>query len=207
MRVRSVTTAVVEANFDWTIVRVEDEDGRVGWGECFFAPGLTAIVAALGELVVGQDARQVQPIVDRLRTAASGAGSSGGIVCNALSGLDAALWDLSARTLDVPLWHLLGGRVHERVRLYADCHADTQLTSLGPLLDLRQPAWTQLAATPAAGPVVSYFDPGDADERIDLDQLTERAQTVVAAGFDAVKFDIDVPGLLPRHVGSRHLPP
>jgi L-alanine-DL-glutamate epimerase-like enolase superfamily enzyme len=180
----------------------------VGWGECFFAPGLTAIVAELAGLVVGRDARQVQPTVDRLRTAASGAGSAGGVVCNALSGIDAALWDLAARTLDVPLWRLLGGRVHERVRLYADCHADTELSSLGPLLELRQPAWAQPVAVAAAGPAPSYFDaPADADEQVDLERLAERAREVVAAGFDAVKFDVDVPGLLPRHTGSRHLPP
>jgi L-alanine-DL-glutamate epimerase-like enolase superfamily enzyme len=38
LRIRSVTTAVVEANFDWTIVRIEAESGVIGCGEAFFAP-------------------------------------------------------------------------------------------------------------------------------------------------------------------------
>ena len=43
MRITAVHTAVVEANYDWTYVRVDaDEDGLSGLGECFTAPGLTA---------------------------------------------------------------------------------------------------------------------------------------------------------------------
>ena len=208
MRIKSVSTAVVEANFDWTIVRIEDKDGRVGWGECFFAPGLTATVSELAELLLGQDARQVQPLMSRLRTAASGAGSAGGIVVNALSGIDAALWDLAARSLDVPLWQLLGGRFRESVRLYADCHADTELSSLGPLLQVRPAPWSRQQSRADDDRVEMLFDPATgASAPIDLAKLTERARSVAASGFDALKFDIDVAGLLPRHPGSRHLPP
>lgn len=39
----AVQTAVVEANYDWTFVRVHTEDGLHGTGECSQAPGLTAI--------------------------------------------------------------------------------------------------------------------------------------------------------------------
>ena len=38
MRIRAVTTAVVEANYDWTIVRVESDEGVLGWGEAFARP-------------------------------------------------------------------------------------------------------------------------------------------------------------------------
>jgi L-alanine-DL-glutamate epimerase-like enolase superfamily enzyme len=31
MRIERITTAVIEANYDWTIVRVEGEDGTCGW--------------------------------------------------------------------------------------------------------------------------------------------------------------------------------
>ena len=32
MRIRQVTTAVVEANYDWTFVRVESDEGVLGSG-------------------------------------------------------------------------------------------------------------------------------------------------------------------------------
>jgi galactonate dehydratase len=38
---------------------------------------------------------------------------------SALSGLDQALWDLKGKALGVPVWQLLGGRVRDRVPVYA----------------------------------------------------------------------------------------
>lgn len=205
MKVRSVTTAVVQANFDWTVVRVEADDGIVGWGEAFFAPGLTQIISELAELVVGRDPRDVVPLVDRMYTAASGAGSTGGIILNAISGIDAALWDLNARALGVPLWQLLGGRFHESVRMYADCHGGSALMSLGSLLQVRRPSW-QTGGGERDAPAMILFEPGAEVGELDLDAVAANAASAVKAGFDAVKFDVDVPGLIPSPAGSRRLP-
>ncbi len=207
MRIRSVTTAVVEANFDWTIIRIETEDGLVGWGESFFAPGLTSIIKSMGELITGSDARDSQAIVARLLTATSGAGSVGGIIHNAISGIDGALWDLNARALGVPLWRLLGGRFTEAVRVYADCHGGSGLMSLGPMLDIRRPRWDHGEEIADGQVGRMLFDPGAETEPIDFDLLEERARDAAAAGFDALKFDLDVPGLVPLHQGSKTMPP
>lgn len=206
MKIHSVTTAVVEANFDWTIVRIETEDGLIGWGECFFAPGLTSIVDQMGALVVGDDARNIDVVIARLRLAASGAGSVGGIVHNALSGIDAALWDLNARALEIPLWRLLGGRFHDSVRVYADCHGGAGLMSLGPLLEIREPTWIDSHRVASAQVGRSLFDPGAETDPIDLELLASRARQAVSLGFDALKFDLDVPGLVPVRAGSRSMP-
>lgn len=207
MHIKSITTAVVEANFDWTIVKIEADDGTVGWGESFFAPGLPDIIARMGRLVGGDDARNIDSVISRLRLAASGAGSVGGIIHNALSGIDAALWDLNARSLGIPLWRLLGGRFHENVRMYADCHGGAGLMSLGPLLDIRRPNWVDKSNVVGAQLGKSLFDPGAEEDEIDLELLSRRASEAVAKGFDALKFDLDVPGLVPVHRGSRTMPP
>lgn len=207
-KIRSVTTAVVAANFDWTLVRVEAESGAVGWGESFFAPGLPEILAEMGRLIVGDDAANIEMIRARLRAATSGAGSVGGIVHNALSGIDAALWDLNAREIGVPLWRLLGGAFHKSVRVYADCHGGAGLMSLGPMLDIRPVPWEKGDQQVAGGTVgKSLFDIGAETEPIDLELLAQRAREAVALGFDALKFDLDVPGLVPTRVGSRSMPP
>lgn len=197
MKVRSVSTAVVEANFDWTIVRIETDDGLVGWGESFFAPGLTAIIEQLGTLLVGRDARNIAREMRRLQWASSGAGSTGGAIVNALTGIDAALWDLNARALGIPLWQLLGGRLHDRVRAYADCHADAGLMSLGPLLELRPARWSRIGPEDLPARPITLFDAGAETERVDVEALGERARQVADLGFDTLKFDVDVPGLLP----------
>jgi len=210
-KITSVTSAVIAANFDWTIVRIETEDGVVGWGECFFAPGLPQILRAMGDLIVGDDAENIAAIGARLVAAASGAGSVGGIIFNALSGIDAALWDLNSKALGVPLWRMLGGKFHDSVRVYADCHGESGLMSLGSLLEIRPAPWSRPDQTEdavAAGIVGrSLFDPGAETEEVDLDLLADRARQAVNKGFDALKFDLDLPGLVPLHKGSRTMPP
>ena len=42
MKITRCATAVVEANYDYTYVRIHADDGAYGTGECFFAAGLTA---------------------------------------------------------------------------------------------------------------------------------------------------------------------
>jgi Mandelate racemase / muconate lactonizing enzyme, N-terminal domain len=98
MKITALHTAVVEGNYDWTFVRIDtDADGLSELGECYTAPGLTAIVRDLAPLLVGEDPRDVDRLWSKLRWGASGAGSPAGIVYNAISGMEAALWDLVGR--------------------------------------------------------------------------------------------------------------
>ena len=59
MRITRCATAVVEANYDYTYVRIWADDGVYGTGECFFAPGLTAALREMFPLLIGRDPRQV----------------------------------------------------------------------------------------------------------------------------------------------------
>jgi galactonate dehydratase len=43
----------------------------------------------------------------------------GPVLLSAISGIDQALWDIKARKLGVPLYELLGGRVRDRILVYA----------------------------------------------------------------------------------------
>ena len=141
MKITGVHTAVVEANYDWTYVRVDAEgEGLSGLGECFCAPGLTAIIRDLAPLLIGEDARDVDRLWAKLRWGSSGAGSAAGIVYNAISGIEAALWDLVGQHYGVPIYRLLGGgKFRDSVRMYADCHAGEALHSMNALM-IERPA-------------------------------------------------------------------
>ncbi|NJL95695.1 MAG: hypothetical protein HC915_19175 [Anaerolineae bacterium] len=123
--ITKISTALVQANFHWTYVRVyADADGGLyGTGECFFAPGLPAIIAEFGELLQGDEALNIERLVERMRWAASGAGSQSGIIWNAITGIEAALWDLKGKFTGLPVWQLLGGKFRDEARVYLDCHA------------------------------------------------------------------------------------
>ena len=71
MKITAVKTAVVEANYDYTYVRIFTDRDEFGTGESFFSPGLTAIIKDLAPVLVGKDPRHVDRRTRELRRAAS----------------------------------------------------------------------------------------------------------------------------------------
>ena len=191
MKIIRLKTAVVEGNFDWTFVRIETDEGIQGLGECFFAPGLTAILRSLEPLLVGEDPRDVHRLFRKLQMATSGAGSVAGIVYNAISGVEAALWDLLGQWLEVPIHCLLGGKFRDKIRIYADCHAGEALESLDAVLRTRPPSWMKQKTRYSAK---DYFT-GDKDAPPPSpESYRKQALKMKAQGYSALKFDLDVPG-------------
>src|SRR3954447_4163185 len=189
VKIAAVHTAVVEGNYDWTYVRVDADDGLSGLGECFTAPGLTAIIRDLAPLLVGEDPRDVDRLWSKLRWGASGAGSPAGIVYNAISGMEAALWDLVGKAYGVPIHRLLGGRFRDSVRVYADCHAGEALHSMDATMVPRP--YVDGVRNPEHGRAYAKAMP---EEVFTAELYAARAAQVVAdLGFDALKFDLDVP--------------
>ena len=191
MKIVRLKTAVVEGNFDWTLVRIETDEGVQGVGECFFAPGLTSILRALEPLLVGEDPRDVHRLFRKLQLATSGAGSVAGIVYNAISGIEAALWDVLGQWLDVPIYRLLGGKFRDQVRVYADCHAGEALESLDQVLRSRQPSWLAPQHQHVAK---DYFAQAENAPSACASQFASRARAMQQQGYTALKFDLDVPG-------------
>lgn len=104
------------------LVRVETDDGLVGWGEAFAYSCLSATIAAVRDmvapLVVGRDIADVAAINLDLQQKLHLQGRYG-ITIFAISGIDIALWDIAAKAKGVSLADLLGGRKRETVPAYA----------------------------------------------------------------------------------------
>jgi len=181
----------VEGNFDWTFVRIETDDGICGLGECFFAPGLTSILRSLEPLLIGEDPRDIHRLFRKLQLAVSGAGSIAGIIYNAISGIEAALWDVLGQSLEVPIYRLLGGKFRDRVRVYADCHGGEALESLDEVLRSRPVSWEPKDPNYT---VRDYFGEASDEAPSSPNDYRRRALKKRAAGFTALKFDLDVPG-------------
>ena len=181
MKITRCTTAVVEANYDYTYVRIHSADGTYGTGECFMAPGLTAALHEMFPLLIGGDAREVDRLCRHLWRKGSGAGAVAGYLFNAVSGIETALWDLVGKASGLPAYRFLGGKLRDEVRIYADCHAGDNVESWTAMLETRRPEWIEqlLAGRPETEDI---YDPA---------MYCQRAQSMVEAGFDALKFDID----------------
>jgi len=102
-------------------LQLETDDGAVGLGVTYFGGALTgalrSAVDELAALTIGEDPLRVAAIAAKLRAAAGSAGP-GGIFTLAISAIDMALWDIRGKTLNLPLWKLLGG-ARDRVPTYA----------------------------------------------------------------------------------------
>src|SRR5882762_5796695 len=100
-------------------LRVQTDEGVEGIGVSYFGGALTRTLAhaidELGALCVGEDPVRVEAVQQKLKNAAGGSAGPGGIYNLALSALDIALWDIRAKSIDLPLWKLLGG-ARDRVR-------------------------------------------------------------------------------------------
>jgi len=191
LKIVRLKTAVVEGNFDWTFVRIETDEGIRGLGECFFAPGLSSILRSLEPLLIGEDPRDIHRLFRKLQMATSGAGSVAGIVYNAISGIEAALWDVLGQWLGVPIYRLLGGKFRDRVRVYADCHGGEALESLDEVLRSRPASWE---TNRTAHTTKDYFGQAGDDLPSSPEDYRRRALAKRAEGFTALKFDLDVPG-------------
>jgi D-galactarolactone cycloisomerase len=111
---KSVTLGIGRAvKRDAVLVRIETDEGIVGWGEAHHGrcPGAIAklIDTTMSELVLGMDALDVAGVwarVYRMQLASHGMGAAAAM---ALSGLDMALWDIRGKATGWPLYRLLGG--------------------------------------------------------------------------------------------------
>ncbi len=176
------------------LVKVETEDGLVGWGEAFGHAAILATKAAidaiLAPLLLGTDAADLNALSRRIPHAVHLLGRNGPFVYG-FAGIDIALWDLAGKRSGQPLWRLLGGSTPVPMEAYAS------------LLNYRNDALVRenTAAACAAGyraiklhqttreAVVAAQDaPGAAQARIMLDVncawLPPTAQTMAASLAD-----------------------
>lgn len=108
--------------FDTLLVRVEDTDGNLGWGEAFAYSCAPAVRAALLDMVaplaLGREVSDIAAFNRDLQLALHIWGRYG-ITIFALSGLDIALWDLAAKRAGKSLAAHLGGHQRNSVPAYA----------------------------------------------------------------------------------------
>jgi L-alanine-DL-glutamate epimerase-like enolase superfamily enzyme len=194
MKITNISTAVLESNFDWTIVKVETDEKITGYGEAFLGPGLTAAIAEFSKSLIGQDPTSIDRVVRRMRSSCVHA--SPGLMAHAYCGLETALLDVVGKKFGLPIWQLLGGKYRDSVRIYADCHAGDALESISCLLAPRTPRWMQTGDQPSRESVVSLKHHGwDASkgDHLTPDSYAARAQQMAQRGFTMLKFDVDVP--------------
>ncbi len=122
MKIRSVETITVSVGWkNWLFVRIHTDQGLYGIGEGTlngFIRTTEAAVRELEHLVIGQDPRNVNALAKRLMESVSLDG--GHIHRTAVAAIEVACWDILGKSLGVPIYQLLGGKVRESILCYAN---------------------------------------------------------------------------------------
>lgn len=148
-------------------VRLETDNGLVGYGEIYGATFSAATMARMADdtaerYLVGHDPFHVEQLWRRVY--GSGYALRPDIsLMGVLSGLEMACWDIIGKACDKPVYELLGGRVHEKLRSYTYLY-------------------------PKEGDAYPREDDKD-HVYVNPDRAAERALEYLAQGFTAVKFD------------------
>jgi galactonate dehydratase len=103
----------------WLFLRLETDDGIVGWGEPIVEGRASTVEAAVQELceyLLGKDPSRINDLWQTLYR--GGFYRGGPVLMSAIAGIDQALWDIKGKALGVPVYELLGGRVRDRMKTY-----------------------------------------------------------------------------------------
>ena len=113
---------------DALIVRVETDAGITGIGEvdsnpmaakgAIEGPFSHTTATGLAQAVVGEDPFETERLWHKMYRA-NVYGGRRGVGLHAMSGIDMALWDIKGKALGLPVWKLLGGGFHQKMRCYA----------------------------------------------------------------------------------------
>ena len=116
----------------YIFARVDTDAGISGLGEVgisFWGQATERAIQQLSEIVIGQDPWATERIWQHMFR--GGFFPAGPVYACAISAIDIALWDIKARSVDMPLYKLLGGPVRDRVV----CYPHTQGHTLQELVD------------------------------------------------------------------------
>ncbi len=124
--VRAIPVFYSDRARNLNFVVVDTDAGITGIGESGITGKERAIAGCIDhwrEILVGQDPLRIEHNWQRLYR--GGFFKGGQVVTATISAIDIALWDILGKTLDVPIYQLLGGKCREKVVAYAHVNGDS----------------------------------------------------------------------------------
>ena len=107
-----------------TLVEIKTNEGITGWGEAFCQglepPEISAAVIenSLSELIIDKNPLDIELLWHKMYNQTRDFGRKGSVVA-AISAIDIALWDISGKYYEKPIYQLLGGSFRKKIKPYA----------------------------------------------------------------------------------------
>ncbi len=170
----------------YVFVKLETDQGVVGWGEATLEGKAGAVLQTIDDLkefYIGQDPMRVEHIWQSMYVHAFY--RAGPILGSAISGIDQALWDIRGKVLGQPVYRLLGGPVDQRgVRGYYHAQART----LDELAALRESA-DELGITAFKSGIPGYYEWIETNSKIN--DAVSRIQMLREGLGDGIDIGVD----------------
>jgi len=184
---------------NWLFIKVETDSGLHGWGESYTQSdrdrAIELHVQQLGRYLEGRNPFDIKHFTFMAYN--DFAGKRGAMdLYSAISGIEQALWDIVGKATGQPVYNLLGGKVRDKIRVYANGWGGTGTP---------EEAAIQAKAVVDKGFTALKFDPFPNPWRAYIDRKQEDAAvTKVAAVREAVGPDVEILIEVHRRLAPMH---
>ena len=186
MRITKLTTYRVPPR--WMFLKIETDDGVVGWGEPVIEGRARTVETAVHELagvLVGQDPARINDLWQAMYR--GGFYRGGPILMSAIAGVDQALWDIKGQVLGQPVYQLLGGLVRDRMKVYSWVGGDRPADVIRDIQRLREGGFDTFK-------MYGTEELGLVDSARKIDEAVARIAEIRAAFGHEIEFGIDFHG-------------
>jgi galactonate dehydratase len=170
------------------LVKVETDQGVVGWGESGLSGRERAVAGAIEhyrEFLIGRDPMQIGRIWQE--TYRSQYFEGGRVLQAAISAIDIALHDIKGKVLGVPVYELLGGKQRDRVPTFASTGDEAEDdVAIERARELVAQGWQTIRFFPVGQSSKEIFEPREsisASARM-LNRAREELGNEVVLGID-----------------------
>jgi mannonate dehydratase len=190
---------------NFVTLKLVTEDGIYGLGDATLNGRELAVASYLSDhvlpLLIGRDARRIEDTWQYLYKGAYW--RRGPVTMAAIGAVDMALWDIAGKSMDVPVYQLLGGASRERIMVYAHANGKTIDDTVDAVAEQARLGYTAIRAQ-CGIPGVQHaygiakgskpYEPAEKDRPLETVWSTERYLDFIPSVFDRLRreFGFDV---------------
>ncbi len=212
MKIVDAKVIICSPGRNFVTLKLSTEDGIYGLGDATLNGRELSVASYLTEhvlpLLIGRDARRIEDVWQYLYKGAYW--RRGPVTMAAIAAVDTALWDIKAKSLNTPLYQLLGGASREAVLVYGHASGagvEETVKAVAHYLDLgykairAQSGIPGLASTYGVGRGGMYYEPAEKDAPPENTWSTEHYLNFVPGLFARLRkeFGDEIPLLHDAH--------
>jgi mannonate dehydratase len=201
MRITDGKVIICSPGRNFVTLKLVTEDGVHGLGDATLNGRELAVASYLTDhvipLLIGRDARRIEDIWQYLYKGAYW--RRGPVTMSAISAVDTALWDVLGKTLNAPVYQLLGGASRESVMVYGHANGSTpddtveavqKYISMGYRAVRAQCAIPGVVNAYGVGRGTLYYEPAQKGMPLESVWSTERYLDFVPPLFDRLRREV-----------------